>query len=267
MKKKKLVTLLTIGVVVLSCLVGCSKEQTEQEKLAERINNEIEEYEQNKEEQQQQNLEMNEIKETFNNYKTQLSEVIDEFHTGDENTDYQEISDRYVSLYNEVEEYLIENEQIALLDNIYLKEIEQRYVDFKVNYLSVSSEIDFDYNYINYVQDEDTDKYILILEDSESDYISCVFIFEDGRTCLLDTSSLLEEDISSLNWGKVTETTVELNIIKNADWLVYSYDVTGNSAIQTGNTNATSDSSSYYSVGGTADINGVNLCVKKMMGY
>ena len=90
----------------------------------------------------------------FNNYKTQLSEVIDEFHTGDENTDYQEISDRYVSLYNEVEEYLIENEQIALLDNIYLKEIEQRYVDFKVNYLSVSSEIDFDYNYINYVQDE-----------------------------------------------------------------------------------------------------------------
>jgi len=250
--------------MVFSSLVGCGKsEQTEQEKLAEKINSEIAKDEQAQSEWEEQKVQINDVKETINNYKVQLSDILAEFNGGNDSVDYQSLADKYNGLYNEVEKYATENEQTNLLNNIHLKAIDQRFVNFKLNYLKIAGELDI--TTINYAYVEDSDTYILMLENNNNIYSHCTFLFEDGRTCFLDATDLISSNTIGLDWGEITESKVSFNYLESGTYIVYNYDITGETALQTGSGEGTSQQDSYEWVAGTTDISGVNNCVKDMM--
>lgn len=142
-------------------------------------------------------------------------------------------------------------------------EIEQRFVDFKLNYLKIADGLDI--TTINYAYDESAGAYILMLENNNNIYSNCTFLFEDGRTCFLDTTSLVNSDTIGLDWGEITTTKASLNYLASGTYIVYNYDITGKDAVETGSGEGTLEQDSYEWVSGTTDISGVNDCVGDML--
>jgi|GEM_PF-2918640 len=208
---------------------------------------------------------MKQKKETREFYKEKLNKLIYEFHTGDENTDYQAIANQYNSLREEYKKNYSEPDEYF--------ELRQKYVDLKRKFLEVSADVTYDK--VSYYKDEGT--YVLMLEDTNNGFNGCTFIFENGRICVMGTESITTyHSRPNMSWGSLKKNEVEVHYYGERDHVCWTYAVFTDRAIMISDSQDRNErgfysqpsnyrNSSYYSAKAEG-IGGVNECVRKLCG-
>lgn len=231
MKKKRVLMLLTVGVLSISCLVGCSKEKTGYEQMKEDVQNELEENEQLHNKAQATETELNE---------KWRAELENSYLAYENETDPDEIilkAEAYNSVFREM---------TADVENSGFKPMNCSEInDFLVNVAKTKAEIsELEYNtkalYYKevskqeyekfiYYYDKESESFVFLLLNNESNWLinEIMVIKSDGSNLKMNISDFEKNEYDNAGIYSVTENQIVFWTNFNADSYYYEINING----------------------------------------